>query len=102
MDPKAFPKAISVFPRSAEFVETMASGRVVHRLTRVAPMIISGIFEALAIQTAESTNQSLPLIIMISPAVNRIKGIICSNIYILLLYCKLHCNKRNKKRLLMA
>ena len=41
--PTAFPRAIEVSPLAAAPVETSSSGRVVQTLTKVAPIINSGI-----------------------------------------------------------
>ncbi len=70
IDPMALPKAISVLPRMAELPETMASGKVVQILTRVAPIMMFGTFRTLATHIVESMNQSEPLIIRAKPIRN--------------------------------
>jgi sensor histidine kinase regulating citrate/malate metabolism len=54
--------------------DTMSSGKVVPRLTRVAPIIRSGILVILANQIAESIKMSLPFMITTKPMKNRTKG----------------------------
>ena len=71
-EPTALPIAIALEPRDAPKQETISSGRVVARLTTVAPTIKCGIPETSAIQTAASTKRSPPFIISISPQIKRI------------------------------
>ena len=59
-EPTAFPIAIPVLPCDAAMEDTSISGRVVARLTIVAPMMNVGMPETSAIQLAASTNQSPP------------------------------------------
>ena len=70
IEPNAFPAAIAADPSNAAVVDTRISGRVVPRLTMVAPTTISGIPSFLAIATAASTNRSPPRQIRISPRIN--------------------------------
>ena len=77
-EPTALPTAISSSPPSTPVTDTVSSGRVVARLTTVAPIINLGIPVAFAIHTAESTNQSPPLIIRRRPRTNSATTIIVS------------------------
>ena len=70
-EPTALPTAISALPSSAAKTETSISGRVVAKLTMVAPMMNLGMPDASAIQLAASTNRSPPLMMHTSPAANR-------------------------------
>ena len=69
-EPMALPTAMSYSPSTTPKSDTVSSGRVVHKLTIVAPTMNLGIPVTLAIHTAESTNQSPPLMIRTSPATN--------------------------------
>ena len=66
--PTALPTAMSAFPCAAAMADTSSSGRVVARLTMVAPTISLGIPLTSAIQEAASTNQSPPFTIRMIPA----------------------------------
>ena len=70
-EPTALPTAISALPSSAAKTETSISGRVVAKLTMVAPMMNLGMPDASAIQLAASTNRSPPLMMQISPAAKK-------------------------------
>jgi len=69
-EPTAFPVLIVVYPSFAAEIDTMASGRVVARLTIVAPISTSGSPDALAMEIADSVNQSPPLTISNKPIKN--------------------------------
>ena len=70
-EPTALPTAISALPSSAAKTDTSISGRVVAKLTMVAPMMNLGMPDASAIHPAASTNRSPPLMMHTSPAANR-------------------------------
>ena len=70
IEPKALPAAIAAEPSKAAVVETRISGRVVPRLTMVAPTTIYGMPSFLAIATAASTRRSPPRHIKTSPTTN--------------------------------
>ena len=61
IDPTALPKAISGSPWIAAATETAHSGKVVPKLTIVAPMIPSGIPQWRERRTAEATIMSAPV-----------------------------------------
>ena len=61
IEPTALPKARPGLPLIAAKTETAASGRVVPKLTMVAPIKILGIPQRREILTASSTNKSAPL-----------------------------------------
>ncbi len=68
--PIALPMARSACPCAAAMVDTSSSGRVVARLTTVAPMRNCGIPLAAAIQQAASTNKSPPFTVSTNPRKN--------------------------------
>ena len=63
--------AMSTFFLTAAMTETSSSGRVVARLTIVAPMISLGIPLTSAIQDAASTKKSPPFTMNMMPTRNR-------------------------------
>ncbi len=68
-EPTALPIAIAFEPRAAPIAETSSSGRVVAKLTTVAPIINFGIPETSAIHTADYTKRSPPFPISPSPPI---------------------------------
>ncbi len=70
-EPMAFPAAISTLPFAVAIILTIISGSVVAIETIVAPITNFGTPATSAIQLAESTNQSPPLIIKIRPIKNK-------------------------------
>ena len=70
-EPIAFPAAISTFPFAVAVMLTIISGNVVAMETMVAPITNLGTPATSAIQLAESTNQSPPLMIKTSPTMNK-------------------------------
>ena len=60
MEPRAFPRAMSDNPFTDAIVENSVSGRVVPRLTIVAPISTSGSLKRFASATALSTKSPLP------------------------------------------
>ena len=71
-DPTALPIAISTLPFRAAKSDTRSSGRVVARLTMVAPIMNLGIPDISAAHVAASTKTSPPLIINPRPTINKI------------------------------
>ena len=70
-EPTALPMARALVPRAAPMHETISSGRVVAKLTIVAPTMKRGIPETSAIQPAASTKKSPPLTISARPTIKR-------------------------------
>ena len=78
IDPTALPKLIVVCPSNDANNYTVSSGKVVAKLTIVAPNIISDIFVFFPISTVQFINISAPFVISINPIKN---NIILINIY---------------------
>ena len=72
IDPTALPKLIVVCPSNDANNDTVSSGKVVAKLTIVAPNIISEIFVFFHISTVQFINISAPLVISINPIKNNI------------------------------
>lgn len=70
MEPRAFPRAMSGNPFTDAIVENSVSGRVVPRLTIVAPISTSGSLNRFASDTALSTKSPLPHTRSTSPSEN--------------------------------
>ena len=69
--PTALPMAMSTLPFAAAMTETSISGRVVARLTIVAPTISFGMPLTSAIQDAASTKKSPPFTMNTIPTRNK-------------------------------
>ena len=69
-EPTALPTARSSSPSMTPVTDTVSSGRVVATLTIVAPIMNLGIPVKFAMKTAESTNQSPPLMMSTRPTTN--------------------------------
>ena len=72
IDPTAFPKLIVVWLFIDAHNDTVSSGRVVAKLTIVAPNTNSDTWVFFPISTVQFINISAPLVININPIINRI------------------------------
>ena len=71
-EPTALPMASASMPWAAAMDDTISSGRVVAKLTTVAPITKAGMPDTQAIQPAASTNISPHLTMRTTPSTNAI------------------------------
>ena len=86
VEPTALPTDVAGWSSQAAMTDTLNSGAVVARLTRVAPTTTLGIPVISATPTAPSVNQSAPFVMMRRPAAKMMKFIQMENLRNMLPY----------------